>query len=189
MMLNTSAAEFEHIEREEVLSYLPPIAKLRVVELAAGIGRFTGYLASQAEHIPAVDFVEEFVAQNKKINGHRENITFVHGDASEVEAPADSIDFVFINWLMMYLEDPQVVELIDHIHRWLKPGGRFFFRESCISSSNPNAKHPHSHYRQPEEYLAQLQGRFSILSHGNIKIYQTKYNNPNQLWWLCQKHG
>lgn len=35
----------------------------RVVELGAGIGRFTGELASSAQHVLAVDFMDNLIAQ------------------------------------------------------------------------------------------------------------------------------
>lgn len=43
----------------------------RVVELGAGIGRFTGALASAgAANVLAVDFMEHLVAENRRANGH-----------------------------------------------------------------------------------------------------------------------
>ena len=187
MMLNSNAEEFEQYEREEVLHYLPKLDQLDVVELAAGIGRFTGILAKQAKHLTAVEFVGSFLEENHKKHKHLPNIDYIHSDVMLLERPEGSADFVFINWLMMYLTDEDANELIGRIHRWLRPQGRFFFRESCVSPSNPKAHHPHSYYRQPDLYEEYLQARFDILTAGNIKIYEHKYNNPNQRWWLCQK--
>lgn len=42
-----------------------------------------------------------------------------------------SIDFVFSNWLLMYLSDDEVKCFIQKILGWLRPGGFLFFRESC----------------------------------------------------------
>lgn len=42
-----------------------------VVELGAGIGRFTGALAATAKHVLAVDFMENLIAENRKVHGHR----------------------------------------------------------------------------------------------------------------------
>lgn len=42
-----------------------------------------------------------------------------------------SIDFIFSNWLMMYLSDEELKSFIEKILGWLRPGGFLFFRESC----------------------------------------------------------
>lgn len=50
---------------------LGPVANQRVVELGAGIGRFTGALAATAKSVLAVDFMDNLIAENKKTHGHR----------------------------------------------------------------------------------------------------------------------
>lgn len=42
---------------------LGPVAGSRVVELGAGIGRFTGELARTAAHVLAVDFMDSLIDQ------------------------------------------------------------------------------------------------------------------------------
>ena len=44
----------------------------RVVELGAGIGRFTGCLAATARNVLAVDFMENLVQENQRANSHRQ---------------------------------------------------------------------------------------------------------------------
>jgi phosphoethanolamine N-methyltransferase len=44
-----------------VLSTLPPYKGKTVLELGAGIGRFTGELAKEAEHVIALDFIENVI--------------------------------------------------------------------------------------------------------------------------------
>ena len=43
----------------------------RVVELGAGIGRFTGSLAVAARSLLAIDFMENLIQENRRANGHR----------------------------------------------------------------------------------------------------------------------
>ena len=50
---------------------LGSVAGKRVVELGAGIGRFTGALAATAKHVLAVDFMDNLIAENIKVHGHR----------------------------------------------------------------------------------------------------------------------
>lgn len=49
----------------QVLSLLPPFKGKTVLELGAGIGRFTGELAKEADQVIALDFIESVV---KKVN-------------------------------------------------------------------------------------------------------------------------
>ena len=42
-----------------------------------------------------------------------------------------SIDFIFSNWLLMYLSDEELMSFMKKMLSWLRPGGFLFFRESC----------------------------------------------------------
>ena len=49
----------------QLFSLLPPLERKYVVELGAGIGRFTGELAKQAGQVLAIDFIESVI---RKVN-------------------------------------------------------------------------------------------------------------------------
>ena len=189
ILLNSEGMEFDVEERAEILSYLPDASGKRVLDLAAGIGRFTSQFAPVAEHVVSVDFIEKFIAASKETNAAFSNITYYAQSALEVNFEKESFDLVFINWLFMYLEDAETRLLADRVYQWLKPNGHLFVRESCVSSSNPDNPHPHSHYRAPSFYPALFREHFVTVSHGNVKVYAQRYGNPNQLWWLLQKSG
>ena len=55
MMLNENADDIDPVERPEVLSYLPPLEGMDIVELGAGIGRYTSDIADQQ----AKDFIKD----------------------------------------------------------------------------------------------------------------------------------
>ena len=42
-----------------------------------------------------------------------------------------SFDFIFSNWLLMYLSDEELNTFTEKLLGWLRPGGFLFFRESC----------------------------------------------------------
>ena len=44
-----------------MLSLLPPYEGKSILELGAGIGRFTGELAQKAGHVIALDFIESVI--------------------------------------------------------------------------------------------------------------------------------
>lgn len=56
-----------------------------------------------------------------------------------------SIDFIFSNWLLMYLSDEELKAFAEKMLSWLRPGGLLFFRESCNhrSGTEPKIKLPH----------------------------------------------
>jgi phosphoethanolamine N-methyltransferase len=97
---------------KQVLSILPPYEGKSVLELGAGIGRFTGELAQKAGQLLALDFIESvikkvtmvkiigqirkcnfcgasliilfsiFSLQNESINGHYKNVKFMCADVT-----------------------------------------------------------------------------------------------------------
>ena len=87
----------------QVLGMLGSVKGKRVMELGAGIGRFTGDLGAQAKSVLALDFMQRLIEENERKHGHMGNITFKAGDACELEAEPESFEVVFTNWLLMYL--------------------------------------------------------------------------------------
>lgn len=198
MMLNPEAEVLHHRERAQIIQCLPDLSGKQVLELGAGIGRYTNHLAAQANQVTAVDFNAAFVAKNKENNAAFSNISFQCNDVKNLSFASETFDFIFINWLLMYLQDEEVEQVLQLLMKWLSKDGMFFLRESCITDSKgrppqastaSDAQHNHcySHYRDPEFYLERLRSEFKILHQGNIQIYEEKYNNPNQLFWLFQK--
>ncbi|XP_065185080.1 uncharacterized protein LOC135815684 isoform X2 [Sycon ciliatum] len=116
VMLDSKALRtMKKSEKPEILAMLPALKEMRVLELGAGIGRCTGYLAERAQHVTSVDFVEQFVEKNRQINGvQHPNITFVCSDAMKLDYEENSFDIVFSNWLLMYISDAELEELTKY---------------------------------------------------------------------------
>uniref|UniRef100_A0A0E0L5B7 phosphoethanolamine N-methyltransferase n=1 Tax=Oryza punctata TaxID=4537 RepID=A0A0E0L5B7_ORYPU len=155
MMLDSRAADLDKEERPEVLSVLPSYKGKSVLELGAGIGRFTGELAKEAGHVLALDFIESVIKKNENINGHHKNITFMCADVTspDLKIEDNSIDLIFSNWLLMYLSDEEVEKLVGRMVKWLKVGGHIFFRESCFHQSGDSKRKVNpTHYREPRFY-------------------------------------
>ena len=196
MLLDSKASTIDLLERPEVLSKLPCVRGLQVLELGAGIGRFTRILAEQGcKKIVAVDFQETACVENRRINVDNFNVEVICHDATMLDFEAESFDLIFSNWLLMYLSDAEVAAFFQNCLKWLKPGGQLFFRESCMHRSGDAARsfNP-SRYRHPTEYFnAALDGRIEsnmrlcVLEHGRIATYVKVKNNPNQFYWLLRK--
>jgi len=198
MMLNSDAKSIRSLEEPEVLSMLPSIIDMDVVELACGIGRFTSHLAQKANSVVAVDFMENFVLKNEEENGHFGNIKFVQADVTQFDMDDASVDLVFSNWILMYLSDEEVLELFRKVLRWLRPGGYFFFRESCFRKSGSMGKEDNpTFYRKPIDYCQMMDyvrnaknGEdewFKTVRSQSLSSYIRLKNNSGQVTWLVQK--
>ncbi|XP_026444193.1 phosphoethanolamine N-methyltransferase 1-like [Papaver somniferum] len=103
--------------RPWVLSLLPDFEGKSVLELGAGIGRFTGELAKEAGQVIALDFIENVIKKNEAINGHYKNVKFMCTDvtSSELQISPGSVDLIFSNWLwlLMYLSDSEVISFFS----------------------------------------------------------------------------
>lgn len=191
MMLNAQANKIEDADREEIISQVSSLNLhgLMCLELGAGIGRFTGWLAKQVKHVTAVDFVEKFLEANQKTNDDSHNINYHHANVMDLYFENDQFDLIFSNWLFMYLTDSDLLLLKSRFDQWLVPGGCLFFRESCLTNSQGQRPDPDGQvfYRAPDLYLNLFSNSFEILRIGNLKIYEQVHDNPNQRYWLLRK--
>ncbi|KAM3612427.1 uncharacterized protein V6R79_008077 [Siganus canaliculatus] len=200
MMLDSRAQELTQQELPEILSMLPPITGCRVLELGAGIGRFTSHLLTKAQHVTAVDFMESFVEKNRQNNGHHSNVTFIQADVTKMDVPKNSIDFIFSNWLLMYLTDEELMAVTEKMLSWLRPGGFLFFRESCNHRSGDSKRDFNPTYYRTDAQYSQLvssvqieeskEGKnfgFDVVLKKNVRTYVEMKNNPNQICWLLEK--
>ncbi|XP_078445971.1 phosphoethanolamine N-methyltransferase-like [Wolffia australiana] len=201
MMLDSRAQDLDKEERPEILSLLPPYKGKNVLELGAGIGRFTGELAKEAGHVLAVDFIESVIKKNESVNGHLKNVSFQCADitSSDLKIEDESVDLVFSNWLLMYLSDQEVKEVAEKMVKWLKVGGFIFFRESCFHQSGDSKRNANpTHYREPRFYTKLFkechvyddEGKsfeLSLITCKCIGAYVRKKKNQNQICWVWQK--
>ncbi|MBS0647927.1 MAG: methyltransferase domain-containing protein [Verrucomicrobia bacterium] len=189
MYKKPNAEYLEKHEKAELLSYLPDLQGKKILDLGAGIGRFTRYFSSLAEHLTTVDMAPQFVARNRQDHADCSNITFLCSDALSLQMEDHSLDFIFLNWLLMYLEDHEVEVLLDRIHRWLRPEGELFFRESCDVMRSKNTKNGYfAHYRSLSEYDAFVKEKFTLLKEGHLRTYVHCFADPLQCYWHCRKN-
>ncbi|CAN4100295.1 unnamed protein product [Withania somnifera] len=201
MMLDSEASDLNKEDGNEVLSLLPDYEGKSVLELGAGVGRFTGDLAEKAGELVAVDFVEEVIKKNKSINGHRKNVKFMCADVTSPDLTflPESVDLIFSNWLLMYLTDKEVQDLADRMVKWLKVGGYIFFRETCFHQSGDNkGKNNPTHYRDTRFYMKVFQEcnlredsgksyELSLMGYKCIETYVKIKRNQNEICWIWQK--
>ncbi|GFP86241.1 phosphoethanolamine n-methyltransferase 1 [Phtheirospermum japonicum] len=201
MMLDSIASDLDKEERPEVLSMLPPYEGKSVLELGAGIGRFTGELAKKAGEVIALDFIESFIKKNETLNAHHKNVKYMCADVAcpDLNFPEGSLDVIFSNWLLMYLSDNEVENLAERMIKWLKVGGYVFFRESCFyQSGDHKGKNNPTHYREPRFYTKVFNECHMCDNSGNsfelalvgfkcIGAYVKYKKNQNEICWVWQK--
>ncbi|KAL8604014.1 hypothetical protein ACOMHN_039058 [Nucella lapillus] len=199
MMLDSSAEELNKEERPEIMSYLPDYTGQRVIELGAGIGRFTSEIAPKAKSVVAVDFMQDFINKNEQTNKHFGNVEFLCADVTRLTREKESADLIFSNWLLMYLENDEVQQLLTKLLTWLAPGGYLFIRESCRHASGDKKRgHNPTQYRDPALYEAFLSSvtipvdeknvfGFDMVLSKAVETYIKHKNNSNQVVWLVQK--
>ncbi|PRP85502.1 hypothetical protein PROFUN_06871 [Planoprotostelium fungivorum] len=201
--------KFEEKERDEILSVLGihfpdrnssrkdapsfwhrPLSEWDVIDLGAGIGRYTPAFATLCASIHSVDFVQEFIDKNQQVNGalYPDKTSFTCSDAFLIENNDESLDLVFSNWLLLYMSDEQVPILVEKWFQWLRPGGLLFFRESCHTSIGGNDATGDSpaRYRNPEFYHDLFSKRFHLIKEGNVKLYERIYSSGTS--YLCNPH-
>ncbi|XP_017634424.1 phosphomethylethanolamine N-methyltransferase-like [Gossypium arboreum] len=200
-ILDSKDADLDKEDRLEVLSLLPPYEEKSILELGAGIGRFTGELAQKADSVIALDFIEDVIKKNESINGHYKNIKFLCADATspDLDISEGSMDLIFSNLLLMYLSDEEVENLAQRMMKWLKVGGHIFFREACFDQSGDcKQKHDPSHYREPSFYTQVFKEchatddsgnsfKLSLVGYKCISAYVKHKKNQNQICWIWEK--
>ena len=106
----------------------------------------------------------------------------------DLEFKENYFDFIFINWLFIYLDDNEIILLIDRMHRWLKAGGQLFLRETWNVKRKKNTKDGYyAHYRTLAFYEKILKGKFKIVKEGSMQSYIHHFADPHQAFWLCEK--
>ena len=172
----------------EILSYLPDLQNKNILDLAAGVGRFTQPLSCRAKQLISIDKVPHFVEKNKTTHTNCKNVSFLCSDAMDLQFKEGYFDLVFINWLFMYLGDKESATLIERIHKWLKPDGMLFFRETSDFTQRQNLDSEyHAEYRPLAFYEKILENKFRIIKEGSIQAHIDYFADPAQSFWLCQK--
>ncbi|XVF32036.1 hypothetical protein REPUB_Repub17cG0047000 [Reevesia pubescens] len=99
-----------------------------------------------AGHVIALDFIDSVIKKNESINGHYKNVKFLCADMTspDLKISEGSLDLIFSNWLLMYLSDKEVENLVEKMIGWLKDEGNSFELSlvgcKCIGAYAKNKK-------------------------------------------------
>lgn len=150
-MAEEDAAELYQWLKESLHPYTPFDS---VMEIGAGVGRLTPVMQHLGKKVIAIDFQEEYIRKNERMHRKlkRPDDEFVYGDATILNYPPSSVDFVLWNWLLMYLSHQESLSFVTRAFTWVKKGGFVFCRESCGEPSNKKTERSWAEGGNPTEY-------------------------------------
>lgn len=105
-------------EKEAVLTALGPIEDMRILDLAAGTGRFSHLLADQGADVVSVDISAAMLQQAREKSQHVDHpgtLAFLLGDASSLPFRGDTFDAV-VSMRFFHLADTPV-EFLRELRR------------------------------------------------------------------------
>lgn len=107
-----------------VEQYLADLVPGRAIDLGAGEGRNSVWLAGRGWTVTAVDFSPVGLEKGARLAAdHGVDVDFVEADATTY-APTTAVDLVLLAYLQ--LETPARRSVLAHAVDWLRPGGVIF---------------------------------------------------------------
>lgn len=97
----------------------------RVLELAAGTGQWTGFLAETADELTAFDSAPEMLAMNRA-RAARPSVRYVVGDVFEM-VPSHDRDVVFFGFFLSHVPPERFAAFWSIVRGLLAPHGRVVF--------------------------------------------------------------
>ena len=114
-----------HLDRV-LLDVVDPNRLSTVAELCCGCGEALKLLRGKFAYAVGVD-VTESMLDIAVVQHAAEKVTFIQGDATRLPLASGAFDSVFMLGGIHHINDRAT--LFREVHRILKPGGRFYFRE------------------------------------------------------------
>ena len=128
-----------------------------------------------------------FVEKNQQDHADLTNITYICSDVMNLAFKILPLILYFFTGSSC-IEDAPIKILFERIHRWLKPQGELFFRESCRVKRIKNTDNGYyAHYRTLAEY-DELVKNFTLVKEGHIQAYVHAFADPLQSYWHCKKN-
>jgi len=116
----------------------------KIVDLGAGIGLWSEYFSKQVQCVYLVEkqpkFIQEAKVRIEKFN--IKNIIISQSDVINYKLPSNSVDYIFLSGVTIYLNNHSLNCLLNNIYKYLKPNGKIIHRDAY----GRNEKYIVNHY-------------------------------------------
>ncbi|WP_282937230.1 class I SAM-dependent methyltransferase [Paenibacillus sp. RC67] len=135
------AEEYEAIYHRDDPNYQQELSLLRntlqsltknksVLEIACGTGYWSQAVAETAARFVGVDIRPEVIQMAKAKNLPPDKVTFVEGDAYNLESIEGSFDFGLANFWFSHIPKNKIEHFLSGFHRKLLPGANVFIADN-----------------------------------------------------------
>lgn len=162
-------------EREKVSRLLRLSPNDTLLDLGAGTGNWSGYLAPFVGQVHSVEYSARLVdlGRAKMQEQGLANVTFFHSPAQKFRSDLP-YDVIFISGLFVYLADEECRELMRNLPSYSKPSTTLFLRDGTGVDARHEINNNYSEilkthysavYRTREEYAELMEGAGYQLEH------------------------
>ena len=124
----------------------------RVLDLGCGIGHWSTRFAERFSEVVAVDGSQTFYDSLQKRTTEYSNIEAVHCNVMDYE-PTGSFEVIFLGGLLMYLNEADVIKLLNRLTPLLTTSGIILCRESTVTEGSESRQEEYqATYRSKQVY-------------------------------------
>ena len=102
-----------------------------VLDVGCGAGTWSEIFGKRYKTVIGIERSHLMVNAARERVAHLSNVNIIEGDVRK-DLPSEPFDMVFLGGLCMYLNDPDVVELLHSLSCRLRLGGQIILRESTV---------------------------------------------------------
>lgn len=135
--LKESAAFLQLLRKSDPYSGSDDPVCAAALDCGAGIGRVTEGLL--IHHCGAVDLLEPCAKllkeARRRLDGCHRAAHFLQGSLQDLPALPDTYDLFWIQWVLLYLTDQDLVAMLHRLRAALRPDGVIVVKENCLMGS------------------------------------------------------
>jgi SAM-dependent methyltransferase len=137
------------------------LAKRWVLDLGCGRGRWSREYAKRGANVTGVDISLEAI---KLLADEMPQHHFISGDIAALKFPDQTFDLVNSVTVLQHMPDPKQEIALDHLSRWVKPGGFVVLLENVLAFDAP---HVFPHHADGWIRMVENTGLRCVYCHGS----------------------